>query len=482
MTLKIERPGVPDPFLVSADPQKSRLGLRRIGAGPPLSTKLDETVPVFKHSPADRAGGFQKGDRIVEISGRQISAYQDIVAALAENVDRPIRVKVTRKLAADATPGQESAGSATLEVAPAPLAHMGIVVEMLPIFAVQAESPAARADVQPGDQILEINGELPGDPLTLAERLRPLRNQLVELKLRREGVREIITKEIRLRTPEWYETSSSQGSAIGVPELGIAFHAGNKVEGVLPGSQAEKAGLRKGDELVSATLVISNADEKEEFEKLGSLYPVKLDEDYHNWASLIDDLQSVPPSTSVQLEFRRGDEDELRTADIAPMHLDGFFYPKRGFIFRPETDVRVADSWAEMVRLGGRELWDSVTMVVRFLQKLVSGDLSTRHLGGPGTILVAAGNNAREGLSQLLIFLTMLSANLAVVNFLPIPVLDGGHMVFLVYEGIRGKPASERMMVGLSYLGLALILGLMIYVTGLDFQRLFTWLGWLAPE
>ena len=79
-----------------------------------------------------------------------------------------------------------------------------------------------------------------------------------------------------------------------------------------------------------------------------------------------------------------------------------------------------------------------------------------------------AGKSAEEGFSHFLLFLTMLSANLAVVNFLPIPVLDGGHMVFLVYEWIRGKPPSEKVVAVLSYLGLALILSLMMFVFGLD--------------
>ena len=70
--------------------------------------------------------------------------------------------------------------------------------------------------------------------------------------------------------------------------------------------------------------------------------------------------------------------------------------------------------------------------------------------------------------SQLLLFLTMLSANLAVVNFLPIPVLDGGHMVFLTWELITRKPPSERVVIALSYVGLILILSLMLWVFGLD--------------
>jgi len=69
----------------------------------------------------------------------------------------------------------------------------------------------------------------------------------------------------------------------------------------------------------------------------------------------------------------------------------------------------------------------------------------------------------------------MLSANLAVLNFLPIPVLDGGHMLFLLYEGIRGKPADERLQLALTYAGLFFILALMIFVLGLDINRLWSW-------
>jgi regulator of sigma E protease len=79
--------------------------------------------------------------------------------------------------------------------------------------------------------------------------------------------------------------------------------------------------------------------------------------------------------------------------------------------------------------------------------------------------------SAKHGIATLLLFLTMLSANLAVLNILPIPMLDGGHLVFLTYEGIRGKPANERVQIVLSIIGLILLLALMIFVCGLDVQR-----------
>jgi regulator of sigma E protease len=83
-------------------------------------------------------------------------------------------------------------------------------------------------------------------------------------------------------------------------------------------------------------------------------------------------------------------------------------------------------------------------------------------------IIKTALQHADEGNATLLLFLTLLSANLAVLNFLPIPVLDGGHFVLLAYEGIRGKPADERVQVVLTYIGLILILALLIWATGLD--------------
>jgi regulator of sigma E protease len=83
---------------------------------------------------------------------------------------------------------------------------------------------------------------------------------------------------------------------------------------------------------------------------------------------------------------------------------------------------------------------------------------------------------AGEDLWQFLLFLGMISVNLAVVNFLPIPVLDGGHMVFLLWEKISGRPVPERLFALFMYTGLFLILSLMVFVLVLDVRRLF--FGW----
>ena len=144
------------------------------------------------------------------------------------------------------------------------------------------------------------------------------------------------------------------------------------------------------------------------------------------------------------------------------------FVTDRGLVFETVYETIRASSFGDALGRGFRKAKEDLSMVYGFLGKLSKQEISPRLLGGPIEIAKQAGRSANEGFGRLLLFLTMLSANLAVVNFLPIPVLDGGHMVFLAYEWIRGKPPSEGVVVVLSYLGLALILSLMFFVFGLD--------------
>jgi regulator of sigma E protease len=173
-------------------------------------------------------------------------------------------------------------------------------------------------------------------------------------------------------------------------------------------------------------------------------------------------LQTVNPDSTVTLVFQ-GD----RTAQL-PIAMDPQWpNPDRGLVLEQQRFVQKADSLGSALRLGLLETGESLTMVVRFLRKLGT-QVSPRLMGGPIAIAAAAGRYAYQGIPELLVFLTMLSANLAVLNFLPIPLLDGGHMVFLLWEGIRGKPANERVQMILTYIGLALILGLLLWVLALD--------------
>jgi regulator of sigma E protease len=171
------------------------------------------------------------------------------------------------------------------------------------------------------------------------------------------------------------------------------------------------------------------------------------------------------PGTRVELTWQR--QKESHTALIEPAAAADWFNPDRGFRFRPLYEIERAATYGEAVRLGADETVNATLVVYRFLQKLGT-QVSPRALGGPIAIFKVAQSAAEQGTADLLVFLTLLSANLAVINFLPIPLLDGGHMVLLAWEGIRGKPADERIQIALTYIGLAFILGLMFWVISLD--------------
>jgi regulator of sigma E protease len=233
----------------------------------------------------------------------------------------------------------------------------------------------------------------------------------------------------------------------------------------VPSGPAAAAGIRAGDKVVQAKFIYPKDEE-------GNSQPpetIKFDAKRSSWPAVATNLQLTPEGTFVEFSIERPNGTELQHVQVKPTAVDGQFVADRGFVFEPIMRTREASSFSEQVRRGWEETADALTMVFRFLKKLGT-DVPLSALGGPVTIAKAAGYSAAEGVSSLLIFLTMLSANLAVINFLPIPLLDGGHIVFLAYEWIRGRPANERFVIALHTAGFVLIVTLMLYVLALDFN------------
>ena len=139
-------------------------------------------------------------------------------------------------------------------------------------------------------------------------------------------------------------------------------------------------------------------------------------------------------------------------------------------------DTRYAADIGEAFELGFRETKESLGRVVGFLATIIRGEGSAANAGGPLTIAQVATMEASVGLGRLLLFLTLLSSNLAIVNFLPIPVLDGGHFLFLLAEAVIGRPVDERLQQNLTLLGFLFVVSLMLFVLFLDVVR-FSGLG-----
>ncbi len=410
---------------------------------------------------------FQGGDRIVRIGNVPVREYADFTRQLALHQDDPLRVTVERPATKTAPSKARAESPATEQVVitlpPSPQRRLGLVMRMGRVTAVQDDSPAAQKGVLAGDLLRRIDGQDVGDPFTLPNRVYRLSHRLngVDLVVVRDG-KEVAIPGVPIRPSDRLDTAMvAEGSPMVLPPLGIAYQVSNTVQAVIPGSPAAASRLKPGDVLVHAKILPPQGklpDNVRQTER-----ELKLGGDKHNIPAMFDFLQQALPGSRVELTL-----DDGRKVTLAAIEVQGWFYPERGFLyFEPKTFIRKAGSFAAAIELGGRETEDSLTSVFQFLRK-IGTQVDPRAISGPIVIAEMAYGYASRGIGTFLLFLAFISANLAIVNFLPIPVLDGGHMVFLAYEGIRGKPPSEKFHVGLTYAGLLFLVGLMIFVFGLD--------------
>ncbi|HYJ79861.1 MAG TPA: RIP metalloprotease RseP, partial [Longimicrobiaceae bacterium] len=123
------------------------------------------------------------------------------------------------------------------------------------------------------------------------------------------------------------------------------------------------------------------------------------------------------------------------------------------------------------VQIGFDDTAFTTRYLLKTLKQLVTGELSARNMGGLLTIGKASGESARLGLERFLSFLALFSVNLAVLNLLPIPILDGGHLMFLAAEAVRGRPLSIETRIRLSQVGLVIVVALMLWANGNDVVR-----------
>ena len=470
LAMGIERPGADGPINVNVVPDRDQI-IPTIGISSPRITVLGEEHPHVPGSAAALAEPrFLGGDVIVEVDGEPIEVYADYHVQEATKPDKTLEITVERPLKAsqgDTTPPSERL---TATVPPRPYRRVGLLMELGPIAAVQPDSPAYRAGLKKGDRISAINGNPTGDPMTLNGRLRRLAEEgrPVSFDIIPNGesaAREVEVQE--LRRADWYETPIFYNDQMSSPALGIVYEVTNRVSGVIEDSPADKGGLKGGETIVAVTvfppdkqtrLRLGIDDKWKQKQVSRKLAPGKM-----TWPSVFYMLQESLPGTQVELELEGGREVRLDLVESPDS-----FNPDRGFTFEPQQTFVKAATFGQAVEWGAQETYESLTKVLQFLRK-IGTQISPKAVGGPVAIVQMAYSSTSDGMGGLMMFLCLISANLAVINMLPIPVLDGGHMVFLTYEGIRGKPPSEKVHVGLSYIGLIFILTLMVWVLGLDF-------------
>src|SRR5260370_9947551 len=193
---------------------------------------------------------------------------------------------------------------------------------------------------------------------------------------------------------------------------------------------------------------------------------------YDEWACYFLRTMQSPdyPELEVQVSRRQTRLDSPVRLELA--EDKSWPLADRGLHFRPVMKLLKSDGFGQALQFGWQDTVSSIKQIYLTLARLIGGEVSTDMLGGPIEI-AAQSFAAAEDPWMLVLFLGMISVNLAVVNFLPIPILDGGPMVFLIYEKLRGKPPSEGVRAAATWLGLLIILALMAFVFYLDIKRRF---------
>jgi regulator of sigma E protease len=424
----------------------------RLAAGE-LETKVDVLIS------AGPSGG-----ELVQLT--DVDAYH---ALLAKHARQPVTHKFERRSILPSGDDGPVLEQFELTFPPNHFVEFGLRMAFDAINGIRSGSPAEAAGFRKGDRIVAVNGRDDFDPLRLPTLCYENAGKPMTFEVEREvatGERKrekltVIPDDTPIRTDIVMEDE-----AVDLAGIGLCFPVRGQVTAVRPGSPAEKAGIKPGDVLTSMKLTYKRppglATPESELSET-----FELGDQSRNWFRAFARLQHTWLET-VELQVKGAP----KPVKVIPEIDATWFNPDRGIQFQMQFRKLPPQSFTASLRSGYDETIKNVLMVYSTFRSLIQRRVSPKHLGGPILIAQVAYGAAGSGLSVLIFFLGILSINLAVLNFLPIPPLDGGQMVFLIAEKVRGRPLPESALLAGTYFGLFLVLCLMLFVTYQDIFRL----------
>ncbi len=312
---------------------------------------------------------------------------------------------------------------------------------------VEPGSLAANAGIQAGDEIVSVDGDstLSWDKVNFALVSRLGDTGTVRIGVQPEGSN--LTTEYDIPIAQWMTDKQKEGplKALGVeqyfPPMPVV------IDEVLPNKAADRYGLQKGDEILTAN-------------------GQALDH-WKDWVEIIRDHPGKPIAIEVD---RAG---ELLSMTVIP-DVMGEGDDQYGQIGAATLPVQMPPHMIREIQYGPFQAmsealdktWDFISLTLTAIGKMITGKISLDNLSGPVTIAKVAGDTASYGIEPFLNFMAYLSISLGVLNLLPIPVLDGGHLMYYAAESIKGSPVSEKVQAVGNSLGLALLvmfMGLAFY-------------------
>ncbi|MDN0125030.1 sigma E protease regulator RseP [Yersinia aleksiciae] len=325
---------------------------------------------------------------------------------------------------------------------------------------ISPQSIAAQANISPGMELKSVDGIETPDwdsvRLALVSKIGDKQTQVGVAPFSSgsdtSGAANIVQKTLDLR--QWQFEPDKQDPVVA---LGI-IPRGPQIESVLaevqPGSAAQKAGLQAGDRIV----------------KVGG-------QSLDRWQTFVLQVRDNPGKPLV-LDIERGSTPLSLTLipdtkSVGENRSEGFAGVVPKVIPLPD-EYRTIRQYGPFTALyqAGDKTWQLMRLTVNMLGKLITGDVKLNNLSGPISIAQGAGVSAEYGLVYYLMFLALISVNLGIINLFPLPVLDGGHLLFLAIEKLKGGPVSERVQDFSYRIGSILLVLLMGLALFNDFSRL----------
>jgi regulator of sigma E protease len=315
-------------------------------------------------------------------------------------------------------------------------------VEDQPVIvgSVLPDYPAAQAGIQPGDRVISIDGEQVATWKDLPMAVAPKANRSIPILIMRDG-----------RTMTVNVTPKAQGK-YEIGDIGILPVLHPEIATVNPGEPAAEAGLQPGDVVLAAGGVKDIA--------------------YKPLLEMIKAHDSKP----LPLEIKRG--DQVLHITVTP-RKNGENARIGSQIYEVERKT-ITPTFGEAIQLSAKQNWEWSVMILKTLGGLFVGDTPVKQLMGPIGIADMSGTAATMGWIELFRLLAMISVNLGLLNLMPVPVLDGGHIAILALEGLSRRDFSMKVKEKMLLAGFVLLVTLMVTVIYNDLTRV-EWIEKLMP-
>ena len=432
LPVRVLRDGVESTLEMLPEYDRAR-GFRRVGLAP-----ANEVVAIA--GGAAEAAGIPAGTLLTALDGVPLAHPLATEVLLARALEHAGPMVVEGRV-----PGEDAARSWTLQLTPTVPAEAPsqLGVSLLQDTVEEARGALA-GHLQPGDRLLSAGG-LPVENLAGLAAAVLADGGLPELVVLRDADGERPQRATLGPRPDIDLAALADGLLLGPGEVErVAVRAG---------TAAAAAGLRSGDAVLRA-----GGDAVHDFAALRD-------------AVLAHVTAGAEAGTTAPLELGVLREGEREPREFAVV-LAALPINDLGLALAPLQEIVRSHGPLDAIRMGVAEARQMTLEVLLTLKRMISGEIDHRNLGGIISIGQVTHNFATQGLLPLLFFLCMVSVNLGVLNLLPIPALDGGHILFVLIEKLRGRPVSVGVQNAFNLIGVVLVLTLIVFVTTLDVNRL----------